>query len=107
MGTPTAATACQLIHLNTSYLCSLFALRSLVPSHRPASPMASTGVNVLRYSALGAGIFYGIYHQAKAEFSKKNAPASAKTASGGIISDPNDSRFDLEAYLNDLDAKTS
>merc|ERR1712058_4117 len=130
--TRTAATACQLIHLNTSYLCSLFALRSLVPSHRPASPMASTGVNVLRYSALGAGIFYGIYHQAKlssasklaainreyehkqslinqakAEFSKKNAPASAKTASGGIISDPNDSRFDLEAYLNDLDAKTS
>ncbi|KAK0107505.1 hypothetical protein ONS96_003315 [Cadophora gregata f. sp. sojae] len=70
--------------------------------------MASTGVNVLRYSALGAGIFYGIYHQsklsaasklaainreyehkqnlinqAKAEFSKKNAPATAKTESGG------------------------
>lgn len=65
-------------------------------------------LQVLRYSALGAGIFYGIYHQAKlssasklaainreyehkqslinqakAEFSKKNAPASAKTASGG------------------------
>ncbi|PVH84312.1 hypothetical protein DL98DRAFT_512683 [Cadophora sp. DSE1049] len=94
--------------------------------------MASTGVNVLRYSALGAGIFYGIYHQAKlssasklaainreyehkqslinqakAEFSKKNAPAVAKTESGGIISDPNDSRFDLEAYLTHLDAKTS
>merc|ERR1712225_134983 len=48
-----------------------------------------------------------LINQAKAEFSKKNAPASAKTASGGIISDPNDSRFDLEAYLNDLDAKTS
>jgi len=26
---------------------------------------------------------------------------------GTVISDPNDSRFDLEAYLNDLDAKTS
>ena len=62
---------------------------------------------VLRWSALGAGIFYGMYHQAKlstaaklsainreyehkqsliaqakAEYSKKNLPASAKTASG-------------------------
>ncbi|KAG4432708.1 hypothetical protein IFR05_011808 [Cadophora sp. M221] len=94
--------------------------------------MASTGVNVLRYSALGAGIFYGFYHQAKlssasklaainreyerkeslinqakAEFSKKNAPAKPSTGSGGIISDPNDSRFDLEALLTSLDAKTS
>ncbi|KAL2070904.1 hypothetical protein VTL71DRAFT_13930 [Oculimacula yallundae] len=89
--------------------------------------MASTGVNVLRYSALGAGIFYGFYHQsqltaasklaaihkdyahkenlikqAKSEFAKKNAPASK----GGVISDPNDSRFDLEALLNSLDAKS-
>ncbi|CZR54242.1 related to F1F0-ATP synthase subunit E [Phialocephala subalpina] len=86
--------------------------------------MASTGVNVLRYSALGAGIFYGLYHQAKlssaaklaaidreyqhkqsliekakAEYSKKNMPASAKTEGGDVIRDPNDSRFDLEAYL--------
>ena len=62
---------------------------------------------VLRWSALGAGVFYGMYHQAKlstaaklsainreyehkqsliaqakAEYSKKNLPASAKTASG-------------------------
>ncbi|KAH8781803.1 putative ATP synthase subunit E, mitochondrial [Hyaloscypha finlandica] len=92
--------------------------------------MASTGVNVLRYSALGAGIFYGMYHQAKlssaaklaainreyehkqqliekakAEYSKSKSPASAKTESGGIIRDPNDSRFDLEAYLNVVDAE--
>ena len=62
---------------------------------------------VLRYSALGAGIFYGLYHQAKlssaaklaainreyehkqqlidrakAEYSKSKLPASAKTESG-------------------------
>ncbi|KAE9373145.1 putative ATP synthase subunit E, mitochondrial [Stipitochalara longipes BDJ] len=92
--------------------------------------MASTGVNVLRYSALGAGIFYGVYHQAKlssaaklaainreyehkqqlidrakAEYSKSKLPASAKTESGGIIRDPNDSRFDLEAYLKVVDAE--
>ncbi|CZT45729.1 related to F1F0-ATP synthase subunit E [Rhynchosporium secalis] len=90
--------------------------------------MTSTGVNVLRYSALGAGIFYGFYHQAqltaasklaalnkeyahkeslinqaKAEFVRKNSP----TPKGAIVSDPNDSRFDLEALLNSLDAKTS
>ncbi|KAI9746099.1 MAG: hypothetical protein M1818_000780 [Claussenomyces sp. TS43310] len=126
--------------------------------------MASTSVNVFRYSALGAGIFYGIYHQAsisasnkvaainreyehkqslitqaKAEYSKKNSPASVKTEGGDmgmvqfekefpklwiqvstsgnfensrliyrhvVIRDPMDSKFDLEAYLNDLDAKT-
>ncbi|RDW84402.1 hypothetical protein BP6252_01992 [Coleophoma cylindrospora] len=89
--------------------------------------MASTGVNVLRYSALGAGIFYGIYHQAslsasaklaaidreykhkqslieqaKAEYAKKNLPAETKTTGGDLITDPMDSRFDLEAYLNSL-----
>ncbi|PMD41769.1 putative ATP synthase subunit E, mitochondrial [Hyaloscypha variabilis F] len=93
--------------------------------------MASTGVNVLRYSALGAGIFYGLYHQAKlssaaklaainrdyehkqqlidrakAEYSKSKLPASAKTESGDIIRDPNDSRFDLEAYLKVVDAES-
>ncbi|KAI9852628.1 MAG: hypothetical protein M1838_000076 [Thelocarpon superellum] len=84
----------------------------------------STGVNVLRYSALFAGVVYGLYHQsslsaqqktaqinreyqrkesliqqAKAEYAKQRLPADKKTASGGIITDPNDSRFDLEAYL--------
>lgn len=68
-------------------------------------------LQVLRYSALGAGIFYGFYHQAKlssaaklaaidreykhkqslieqakAEYSKKNLPPSAKTEGGDSTS---------------------
>ncbi|KAG9234360.1 putative ATP synthase subunit E, mitochondrial [Amylocarpus encephaloides] len=87
--------------------------------------MASTGVNVLRWSALGAGVLYGVYHQAslstaaklaaidrkyqhkqhlidqaKAEYAKSKLPASAKTSGGDVIRDPEDSKFDLEAYLN-------
>ncbi|KAA6409657.1 MAG: ATP synthase subunit mitochondrial [Lasallia pustulata] len=86
--------------------------------------MASSGVNVIRYSALLLGVAYGVYHQsalsasakineinrsyqqkenliqkAKAEWTKKTMPAESKTEGGGVISDPNDSRFDLEAYL--------
>ncbi|KAF2836414.1 hypothetical protein M501DRAFT_996585 [Patellaria atrata CBS 101060] len=84
--------------------------------------MASTGVNVLRWSALGLGVFYGIYHQssiytkdrvakskaeynhkmeliekAKAEFTKKNNPSSVK--GGDIITDPEDPNFNLETFL--------
>ncbi|KAL4888678.1 ATP synthase E chain-domain-containing protein [Aspergillus ambiguus] len=84
--------------------------------------MASQGVNVLRYSALVAGLVYGVYHQssintnakraeaereyarqerliqqAKAEWKKKTAPKD--TQNNGVITDPEDSRFDLEAYL--------
>ncbi|KAF9894246.1 hypothetical protein FE257_007748 [Aspergillus nanangensis] len=84
--------------------------------------MASQGVNVLRYSALVAGLVYGVYHQssitssakqadaqreyarqerlieqAKAEWKKKTAPKD--TTQSGIITDPEDSRFDLEAFL--------
>ncbi|KAB8071498.1 ATP synthase E chain-domain-containing protein [Aspergillus leporis] len=83
---------------------------------------AAQGVNVLRYSALVAGLIYGAYHQssitstakraeadreyarqerliqqAKAEWKKKTAPKD--TQNSGIITDPEDSRFDLEAYL--------
>ncbi|WEW58469.1 F1F0 ATP synthase subunit e, mitochondrial [Emydomyces testavorans] len=83
----------------------------------------SQGVNVLRYSALFFGVFYGFYHQsslnaqakaaqidrdyhrkeqlieqAKAEFARKNSPAS-KEPEAGVITDPNDARFDLEAFL--------
>jgi len=85
--------------------------------------------NVIRYSALGLGIFYGFtrqnkltakakirqaeneYHrkeklimQAKAEWAKKHPPADKTTTPGGLITDPNDSRFDLEAYLKQLAA---
>ncbi|KAL2216341.1 ATP synthase E chain-domain-containing protein [Thermoascus aurantiacus ATCC 26904] len=92
----------------------------------------SQGVNVLRYSALVAGLVYGAYHQsslnahakaaeiereykrkealieqAKAEWRKKNAPPEQKAETGGIITDPEDSRFDLEAYLNWKAAETS
>ncbi|KAF2436578.1 hypothetical protein EJ08DRAFT_644910 [Tothia fuscella] len=67
--------------------------------------MASSGVNVLRWSALGLGVFYGVYHQAsisardrmasakaeydtkakliaeaKAEYNRKNNPQAAKAA---------------------------
>ncbi|MCJ1428685.1 hypothetical protein MMC29_006596 [Sticta canariensis] len=84
--------------------------------------MASSGVNVLRYSALGAGVAYGIWHQsvltqkakrnqaerdyqhqlslvekAKQDYAKKLSP---QAEDGGVITDPDDSRFDLEAYLN-------
>ncbi|GAM38729.1 hypothetical protein TCE0_033f09696 [Talaromyces pinophilus] len=83
--------------------------------------MASQGVNVLRWSALFGGVFYGLYHQstlnsqakhaeqereykhkesliakAKAEWAKKNAPASANN---GLITDPEDPKFDLEKFL--------
>ncbi|KAL8838361.1 MAG: hypothetical protein Q9170_002168 [Blastenia crenularia] len=69
--------------------------------------MASSGVNVLRYSALIAGVSYGLYHQsalnarihqaqvdrefqrqaslitqAKAEFKKKNMPPESVTKGG-------------------------
>ncbi|TDZ22343.1 ATP synthase subunit e [Colletotrichum sidae] len=85
--------------------------------------MASSGVNVLRYTALGLGIFYGFTHQrsitssqkaaaaakeyerkeklieqAKAEFAKKNAPVKAET----VNQDPMDPNFDFEAYFNNL-----
>ncbi|KAJ2904168.1 uncharacterized protein MKZ38_008789 [Zalerion maritima] len=90
--------------------------------------MASTGVNVLRWTALGLGVFYGFSHQrsiykhskaeatkaeyehkqsliakAKAEYAKKHAPLSS--GSDGIIRDPEDPKFDLESVLKDYAAK--
>ncbi|KAK2758654.1 hypothetical protein FQN54_003344 [Arachnomyces sp. PD_36] len=84
--------------------------------------MASQGVNVLRYSALAAGVVYGLYHQsslnsqaktaridheynrkeslikqAKEEWQKKNSPPETK--SNGVITDFDDKRFDLEAFI--------
>ncbi|MCJ1314098.1 hypothetical protein MMC25_007778 [Agyrium rufum] len=108
--------------------------------------MASSGVNVLRYSALLGGILYGFQHQrtiyakqhaqdvereyqskesliakAKAAYLQKSLPPGKKTAGGdgtfiailprflsicanpafwrAVISDPDDPKFDLEAYL--------
>ncbi|GLI80619.1 F1F0 ATP synthase subunit e, mitochondrial [Penicillium ochrochloron] len=87
--------------------------------------MASTqGVNVFRYSALVAGLIYGVYHQssltqaakrteieheyarkerlieqAKAEWKKKTQPKQETTQSSGLITDFEDPKFDLEAFL--------
>ncbi|QPH00538.1 hypothetical protein C2857_004247 [Epichloe festucae Fl1] len=86
--------------------------------------MASTGVNVLRWSALAVGVFYGFSHQrtiyasqraehdkheyerkqklidqAKAEYAKEHAPASTATAKNGAVFDVNDPKFDLEQFL--------
>ncbi|KAH7023117.1 ATP synthase E chain-domain-containing protein [Ilyonectria destructans] len=84
--------------------------------------MASTGVNVLRWSALGLGVFYGFTHQrsitsaqkaehakheyeqkekliqkAKAEFAAKSNPAAA--SANDVITDPSNPKFDLEKLL--------
>ncbi|KAG9520460.1 hypothetical protein KCU77_g7316, partial [Aureobasidium melanogenum] len=85
--------------------------------------MSSSGVNVLRWSALGLGVAYGIYHQsaitaadklrenqkeyerkqalinqARQEYQKKTAPASKS----GVVSDPSDPKFDLESWLKSV-----
>ncbi|KAM7197793.1 ATP synthase subunit E [Naviculisporaceae sp. PSN 640] len=94
--------------------------------------MSSSAANVLRYTALGFGIFYGFTHQrsitaankaaaekreyehklsliqkAKEEYAKKHAPAtSATTTTGGLNQDPTSPNFDLESYISALtDAK--
>ncbi|KAK3341227.1 ATP synthase E chain-domain-containing protein [Lasiosphaeria hispida] len=89
----------------------------------------TSGVNVLRYSALCLGVFYGFYHQrslstaqqtvaakreyehkqdlinkAKEAYAKSKAPASATPAatSGGLNQDPMGPNFDLESYFDAL-----
>ncbi|UNI14721.1 F1F0 ATP synthase subunit e, mitochondrial [Purpureocillium takamizusanense] len=84
--------------------------------------MSSTGVNVLRWSALAVGVFYGFSHQrtitttqraaheqheyeqkqklidqAKAEFAKQKNPQPASQSD--VITDVNSPKFDLEKYL--------
>ncbi|CAL5868626.1 uncharacterized protein PFLUO_LOCUS2853 [Penicillium psychrofluorescens] len=86
--------------------------------------MASQGVNVLRYSALVAGLVYGVYRQsslnstakraeieheyarkerlieqAKAEWKKKTMPQESKPQASGLITNFEDPKFDLEAFL--------
>ncbi|EMR65870.1 hypothetical protein MGN70_002936 [Eutypa lata] len=88
---------------------------------------ATSGVNVLRYSALAFGVFYGFTHQrsisatqraaaaqkeyehkqhlieqARAEYNKSKNPAPASTQKSGLNQDPMDPKFDLEAYFNAL-----
>ncbi|KAJ6789185.1 hypothetical protein PWT90_05906 [Aphanocladium album] len=84
--------------------------------------MASTGVNVLRWSALAGGVFYGFSHQrtitatqkadhikheyekkqslinqAKAEYAKTHKPVAAST--DDVVTDVNSPQFDLEKFL--------
>ncbi|KAF2733248.1 hypothetical protein EJ04DRAFT_439458, partial [Polyplosphaeria fusca] len=84
---------------------------------------------VLRWSSLGLGIFYGIYHQAsissrdriakekadyqhkeslisqaKSEWAKQNAPAQS-TPSSGANADPKDPNADLLAVYGISDEK--
>ncbi|KAB5530422.1 ATP synthase E chain-domain-containing protein [Coniochaeta sp. 2T2.1] len=91
---------------------------------------ATSGVNVLRYSALAVGVAYGFYHQrtitqhvrsqqaereykhkeqlinqAKAEFAKSKQPVMSKVAekaAGGPKLDLNDPNFDIEALINSV-----
>jgi len=90
---------------------------------------AKSGVNVLRYTALGLGVFYGFTHQrsinqaqkaaaaqkeyehkqaliekAKEAYAKSKQPAAASSASksGGLNQDPMSPNFDLEAFFEDL-----
>ncbi|KAF2463030.1 uncharacterized protein BDR25DRAFT_308023 [Lindgomyces ingoldianus] len=87
----------------------------------------SVGINVLRWSALGFGVFYGIYYQAsissrdklelakreyahkeslisqaKAEWAKQHS--SLATSSSAKV-DPNDPNADLNAVLGITDEK--
>ncbi|AEO70115.1 1a8c9fb9-5724-4bdb-8978-1a1f2c0b1404 [Thermothielavioides terrestris] len=89
---------------------------------------SKSGVNVLRYSALGLGIFYGFYHQrsitasqkaaaaqreyehkqelinkAKEAYAKSKQPATpSASATTGLDQDPMSPDFDLEAYFEAL-----
>ncbi|KAF2133007.1 hypothetical protein P153DRAFT_309920 [Dothidotthia symphoricarpi CBS 119687] len=89
----------------------------------------SVGVNVLRWSALGFGVFYGAYHQmsisareklqaetkkydnhqslisqAKAEWAKTHPSEQPKPASGAKA-DPQDPNADLNTILGITDGK--
>ncbi|MBW0506116.1 hypothetical protein O181_045831 [Austropuccinia psidii MF-1] len=86
------------------------------------SPSAT--INVARYSALTAGIFYGIIHrrslqsqhdkhQYQAEVHKREvwveeakkawkSQQLAKLTGGSVVTDPESPSFDLEAFLNQL-----
>ncbi|KAJ4290647.1 F1F0 ATP synthase subunit e, mitochondrial [Collariella sp. IMI 366227] len=88
---------------------------------------SKSGVNVLRYSALGLGIFYGFYHQrtinasqkaaeaqreyqhkqelinkAKDAYAKSKQPAAAPASKSGLDQDFMSPNFDLEAFVEGL-----
>ncbi|KAK6221050.1 F1F0 ATP synthase subunit e, mitochondrial [Pestalotiopsis sp. IQ-011] len=92
--------------------------------------MSASGVNVLRYSALAFGVFYGLTHQrtitatsnaahakkeyehqqqlieqARAKFAEQKNPKPLSAQSSPLDQDPMSPSFDLEAYLNAVAAK--
>ncbi|KAK3496982.1 ATP synthase E chain-domain-containing protein [Neurospora hispaniola] len=95
-----------------------------------SSNASKAGSNVLRYSALAAGIFYGFTHQrsisaaekaaaaqreyehkqelinkAKEAYAKSKQPVSAVSTPSGLNQDPMSPNFDIEAYFSALLAK--
>lgn len=95
-----------------------------------SSNASKAGSNVLRYSALAAGIFYGFTHQrsisaaekaaaaqreyehkqelinkAKEAYAKSKQPVSAASTPSGLNQDPMSPNFDIEAYFSALLAK--
>ncbi|KAF2707933.1 hypothetical protein K504DRAFT_458412 [Pleomassaria siparia CBS 279.74] len=87
---------------------------------------SSVGLNVLRWSALGLGVFYGIYHQssissrakiaqAKHEFEHQQsliqqakaewARSHPSEASSGAKANPQDPNVDLNTILGITDEK--
>ncbi|KAK4042191.1 ATP synthase E chain-domain-containing protein [Parachaetomium inaequale] len=88
---------------------------------------SKSGVNVLRYSALGLGVFYGFYHQrtisssqkaaaaqreyehkqelinkAKEAYAKTKQPATSTPAASEVTQDLTSPNFDLEAFVEGL-----
>ncbi|KAK7025470.1 F1F0 ATP synthase subunit e, mitochondrial [Paramarasmius palmivorus] len=84
--------------------------------------MVSQTLNVARYTALFTGVIYGFYHRrtlqaahdekklehakhereqliAQAKEAWKKKQASGKPSNDGVITDPEDPRFDLEKLL--------
>ncbi|KAK3394504.1 ATP synthase E chain-domain-containing protein [Podospora didyma] len=99
------------------------------PTHKTNFWRDALLLQVLRYTVLGLGIFYGFSHQrainaankaahqkheyehkqqlinkAKAEYAKTKGPAApaatATQTSGGLNQDLSDPKFDLESYIN-------
>ncbi|TFY73030.1 hypothetical protein EWM64_g10982 [Hericium alpestre] len=81
--------------------------------------MASTTVNVVRYTALVSGVFYGIVHrrslqkahdedrlshaihdrEALIEQAKDAWQKKQEGDKGGVVTDPEDPRFDIEKLI--------
>ncbi|KAH7338585.1 hypothetical protein B0J17DRAFT_657726 [Rhizoctonia solani] len=63
--------------------------------------MASPTVNVVRYTALGGGILYGIFHRRTLQTRLDNERAHEQEASmrTSLVTDPDDPRFDIDKLI--------